>query len=321
MSDSSPTPPLVSPTPPSLPTAGPTAAPAHDYQQRLAIERPAAWRGILALLLLLVTFGVQMAVFGGIGIGIDLLTGRYSPANGSPTMSPALLGSSVAGLATLIPISMGIQRLMFGVPARSLHSVFNRFRWRLLGRAALVVVPVWTVYMVAFSSLIPQPTKPMPMIDVIAYAAIGLLIIPFQAAGEEYAFRGLALRVAASWGGGPRAGLVLGVLVSSLLFMVAHASTDVWLNLYYFTFGACLALIAWRTGGLELPVLVHAVNNVLATLVGLIFQSDLDKGFDRSAGAGSVHMMIPAAMLVVTAAVVWWRTGPRPVTGPAEPTR
>ncbi|MEU7896024.1 CPBP family intramembrane glutamic endopeptidase [Nonomuraea sp. NPDC049152] len=43
--------------------------------------------------------------------------------------------------------------------------------------------------------------------------------------------------------------LVIGIVVSAVSFAMIHAATDRWLNLYYVTFGASLAVITWRTGG------------------------------------------------------------------------
>ncbi len=50
--------------------------------------------------------------------------------------------------------------------------------------------------------------------------------------------------------------------VGSVVFATAHFATDPWLISYYFVFGLSLAMLAWRTRGLEMSIVVHAVNNV-----------------------------------------------------------
>ena len=107
---------------------------------------------------------------------------------------------------------------------------------------------------------------------------------------------------------------MLGVVVPSVLFTVAHLALDPWHNVYYFTMGVTLALITWRTGGLEIAVVIHAVNNTLAFLMAALMRDDSAEGMDRSAGAGSPVMLVPCVLLVGITIVVWGRTRR---TGPA----
>jgi membrane protease YdiL (CAAX protease family) len=325
------TPPVAPPsTAPQAPTAPPggraprrrgprPVPPGWEYHQVLTTHKRQIWRGIAALALLMGGMLVFGLVFGMIGILIDVLLGRTGPLTGEFEITPAVQGSGLFALALLLPWSMLIQRWLYGVRAASLHSVLSLFRLEVFARAFLVVAPVWVVYMTVFTLFAPAPTTEWPYTDLVLMFAVVLLLAPLQSAGEEYGFRGLAFRVAASWGRGPRAALILGVVVSSLLFMLAHAAFDPWLNLYYFVFGATLALITWRTGGLELAVVIHAVNNVVALLVSVVTQTDLAEGMDRSAGAGSPIMLLPCVLLVVITAVVWLRTRRSgPVLTPAE---
>jgi hypothetical protein len=71
--------------------------------------------------------------------------------------------------------------------------------------------------------------------------------------------------------------------------------------------GASLAVMAWRTGGLEVPVLVHMVNNVLLLVPGVLL-GDLAQLFNRGPGAGGPIMLVPMILFItVTALVEWWR--------------
>ncbi|WP_432560526.1 CPBP family intramembrane glutamic endopeptidase [Granulicoccus sp. GXG6511] len=292
----------------------PTASAPHEYQQRIAIERPRAWRGIVALVLLMLGMLVFAGIFGVAAVGIEFAV-RGEITTG---MTPFTLAGGMLGLAAMTPWSMALQKWFFKVPAVSLHSVVARFRWDVFGRSVAILIPLWALVQVVYPSLLPQPTAAYASGDALAFVVITLMLVPLQSMGEEYAFRGLAFRIAASWGRGPRTGLVIGLVVSSLLFMVAHFALDPWLNVYYFTFGAALCLITWRTGGLESAVVLHAVNNVVAFLVGVTLRHDLNAGLDRSAGVASPVMLIPCALLVIVAAIVWWRT-PRPALSPPAP--
>ncbi len=298
-----------------------------EYHRVLAGEKRQIWKGIAALVLLMGGMLVFGLVIGIIGILVDMLLGRNGGlSSGEIELTPMVQGTGLFALALLLPWSMLIQRWLYGVRAPSLHSVLSLFRFELFGRAFLIIAPVWVVYLTVFSLLSPEMTTEWLYSDLVLMFAVVVLLAPLQSAGEEYGFRGLAFRVAASWGRGPRVALFLGVVVSSLLFMVAHAAFDPWLNLYYFVFGATLALITWRTGGLELAVVIHAVNNTVAFLLSVVTHTDLAEGMDRSSGVGSPIMLLPCVLLAVIATVVWFRTrrtgpprtpsAPLPGTGP-----
>ncbi|MFE1170592.1 CPBP family intramembrane glutamic endopeptidase [Nocardiopsis sp. NPDC058789] len=283
--------------------------PGREYHRVLTTEKRQVWRGIAALALLMGGMVVLSFGFAILGMLIDLILGRDSLLTGGDEYTPVLHAATLLGLALLLPWSMLIQRWLYGVRGASLHSVLSAFRMEVFGRALLVILPLWTVYMAVLTVMGPAaPEADYPFRDLVALFALTLLLAPIQSAGEEYGFRGLAFRVAASWGRGPRTALALGVVVSSLLFMTAHLALDPWLNLYYFTMGVALSLVTWRTGGLEIAVVIHAVNNTIAFLLSTVLRSDFAEGFDRSSGAGSAVMLVPCVLLVAITAVVWFRT-------------
>ncbi|GAA2803779.1 CPBP family intramembrane glutamic endopeptidase [Nonomuraea dietziae] len=86
-----------------------------------------------------------------------------------------------------------------------------------------------------------------------------VLLVPFQAAAEEYIFRGWLLQAFGAYIRSPWPGIVLG----SAGFAALHAYTD-WGILDVFSFGVLMGWLAVRTGGLEAPIAMHVVNNTLA---------------------------------------------------------
>jgi membrane protease YdiL (CAAX protease family) len=278
------------------------------YHLVLAGEKRRIGRGILAILLLnagLLGFGAAFAQLGG---QIDLLLGRNSVVTGGTEFTPVTMATTFASTALLIPWSMVVQRWLYGVRGSSLHSVLRVFRPAVLGRAVLVLAPVWAVYMVVLAALEPSPGGSWEAADLLFMFAVTIVVVPLQTAGEEYGYRGLIFRVAASWGRGPRSALVLGVVVSAVLFTAIHLSTDIWLNLQFLAVGVAFALITWRTGGLETAVVLHAANNVFGLLLALVLHADLGAATDRSAGAGSAVFLIPVVLLAIITSVVWYRT-------------
>ncbi|MFC7584491.1 CPBP family intramembrane glutamic endopeptidase [Nonomuraea antimicrobica] len=225
------------------------------------------------MLLLVGLFGIG-GVLSALGSAIDQALGRTNPIAGGTEFTPIYHAANLISIALMIPWSMCVQRWLYGVRGASLHSVRSAFRPAVFGRAALTLVPIWALYMTGFFLLSPYTQGSWRFADLVAVFVITLLLSPLQAAGEEYGYRGLAFRVAASWGRGPRTALVLGLAVSSVLFAAIHLSTDPWLNGYYLTLGVTFGLITWRTGGLETAIVIHAANNTLAYLLMIVTHAD-----------------------------------------------
>ncbi|WP_051759669.1 CPBP family intramembrane glutamic endopeptidase [Herbidospora cretacea] len=282
--------------------------PGLPYHLVLTGERRRVGRGVLALVLLLAGLFGFGGVISVIGSAVDASMGRANPISGGAEFTPVYHAANLVSIALLIPWSMLLQRWLYGVRGASLSSVLSVFRPAVFGRAVLTIVPVWVLYMALFFVLSPYTEKAWTFTDATAVFVVTVLLSPLQAAGEEYGYRGLAFRVAASWGRGPRAAMALGLGVPSVLFAAIHMSTDPWLNLYYLTLGVTFGLMTWRTGGLETSVVVHAANNTLVYLFMLVTHADPLAGADRSAGAGSAIMLLPCVLLVVVTAVVWART-------------
>jgi len=288
--------------PPSVPEVAPLT-----YDHSLS-HVPGWWRGLLAIITFVVGFFIVSTVLGAIAIGVEMSTGAITfdeIASGVVPFTPLVMLLNNLSLAACIPLAMLLQRAFFGVPMRSLSSVVGRFRWRWMGRLALIIVPVWIVYVGC--SLLLEPGGEVTFDGgVLLMLAIVVITTPLQSAGEEYGARGLILRSAASWFRSPWLAFAVGVVISSSLFSLAHFAADWWLIAYYFVFGASAALAARGTGGLEAPVLIHATNNVLLFIPAVLF-GQLAEGIDRSEGTGGPFMLIPMALCLAAAGLsTWW---------------
>jgi hypothetical protein len=77
-----------------------------------------------------------------------------------------------------------------------------------------------------------------------------------------------------------------------------------------------LAIITWRTGGLETAVVLHVVYNLTALVLATTLHVDLGGALNsRGEIAGSAATLIPSATLILITAGVWWITRK---TGPAR---
>jgi membrane protease YdiL (CAAX protease family) len=324
MTESTPTTPSSPPLAASAASAAsPASGPRATYDHALRVA-PAWWRGALAIVLLAVVFLVISLALGIAAVAVDLLTGAYSLddlSSGAITLTPWSMLANNLALAAMWPVAVLLQWWLFGVRPRWMSSVQGRFRWGWLGRLALVIVPLWAVY-VGFSFLLSPLDAVVIDGTVVAMLAVVVLTTPLQSAGEEFGTRGLIQRSAGSWFGNPTAAFVTGTIVSGAVFAIAHLAGDPWLIAYYFVFGASLSITARGTGGLEAPVLIHVTNNVLL-LVPTALMSQTDEVFQRDAGTGGPFMLVPMAMCVLGAVVsTWWARRNHVVTSaPLPPSR
>lgn len=273
------------------------------------------WQSIIVLLLGIVLFFVASLVFSVVAVIIDASTGRQSFADLASggmqglKITPAIFVANNLGLAALILIAILAGRGVMGQPAGYISSVLGRFRWKWLGRCLLVILPLWIVYhgvstyLASMAADLPElhsSADTMPLL-------IGILLTtPLQCAGEEYGFRGLANRAVASLFGNEKVGWAVGAVVSSLLFMAAHVATDLWLNLFYFTFGLAACVMVWKTGGLEASIALHIINNVLA--MGVLPWIGLEGLFDRGSGTAGPEVLIGIVAVALATGLVWWQS-------------
>lgn len=307
-------PPQPPPAAPEQGRRGPRPVPPDtEYHRVLAGEKRRIGRGVLAIALVVVGLyasNIGLAVLAALA---DSAMGNTNPTFGGTEYTVLYHIGNLLSVALLIPWSMVVQRWLYGVRGASLHSVLSRFRFDVFGRALLVIGPLWLVLSLVGIQFLPYEQTQQSSGYLLGLFASTLVLAPLQSAGEEYGFRGLVFRVAGSWGRGPRTALFLGVLVSSLAFTLVHLSADLWFNVWCFSLAVALALITWRTGGLEVASVIHALNNTLTFLILTVLHADQNTGLERSAGTGSPTLLIPSATVLVIAAAVWLgtrRSGP-----------
>lgn len=285
------------------PVSTPRVPPAVEYHRVYAGEKRRILRGILAITLLfagLIGFA-QLFLYVAAIVDAQIL--------GRTGFTPLMQAAGALSLAVLIPYCMLLQRLLYGVPFRSLHSVAGRFRYGVFGRALLAFGPLLLVVIASGFLLAPADQIPWSTFDLVAYFVIGMLLTPLAAAGEEYGFRGLMFRVVGGWTRSARIGTVLGIIIPTVLFSLFHGSTDPYILTSYLVLFGSMAIITWRTGGLESAVVLHVVYNVTALVLGTTLHVDLGGALNsRGETSGSFANLIPSTALILITAVIWWIT-------------
>jgi membrane protease YdiL (CAAX protease family) len=187
-----------------------------------------------------------------------------------------LLATNVS-LAALVPICMVVYSRLHQLPAGLLGSVQLGLRWRPLlmfaGLAFAAELALLVVAVLAPVEFVGEQSGPAS--DAAALIAVTLLTSCFQAAGEEYLFRGYLMQAFGAMVRGPW----FAVGCTSVLFTMAHG---VWpwespaLFADRFAFGVIAGLLVLRTGGLEAGIAMHAANNVVTFVFAALTDSVSD---------------------------------------------
>jgi len=262
---------------------GPVGTPDVGYDGVHRLGAPGWWRPLVGVLFL----GSLFFVLGlMLTLGITLVRGLVEARRGGSflgaldesilpdgALTPWGLAYLALSLAVLVPLALAAQRLLHGLRMGSLSSVAGRLRWTwLLTCCGLAVAALIATLVV--SALVPADDTAGSVSGAVApidaqtwwFVAVIVLLIPLQAAGEEYAFRGYLTQVFGGWFGTAAA-----VLVPALLFALAHGAQDAPVFVDRFAFGLVAGILVVRTGGLEAAIAMHVLNNWFAFSLALVF--------------------------------------------------
>ncbi|NYH45644.1 membrane protease YdiL (CAAX protease family) [Micromonospora jinlongensis] len=254
-----------------------TAPPGSPYHRLGRTARHRWWQPIVGTVALVVSAVVVLCLLFGVAAVVAELTNRPYDADGLPTFGPipdaALL---IASLALLLPLLFGAAWLVQRRPAGTLSSVLGRLRWNWLGRCLLVATPLIIVMLFGADLLLGLTGESSVLApadtwvggpEFAAGLLMVLLLVPFQAAAEEYAFRGWLLQAVGAYLRSPWPAIAL----QAVLFAAAHGWGTVWGFLDLAFMGALFGWLTVRTGGLEAAIALHVVNNLTAFTLAAAF--------------------------------------------------
>ncbi len=311
--------------------APPAVAEGLPYHRIHELGRPGAWRPLLGAVLA----GFGLMVVAGLVAVVPFLV--WYVATGADVQSsltalldvqkpnPAGLAYINVALATLIPTAMLINRVLHGLAPRWLASVAGRLRWRFLF-ACLGVAVVALIATLAVGAVVPGQSSDVGghanafTTTTRDYLLVILFLTPFQAAGEEYLFRGYLTQ---AFGGLAHRAWVA-VLVPAFLFGLAHGigqSIPVFFD--RFAFGVVAGILVILTGGLEAGIAMHVLNNFVAFGLALAY-GDMASTLNPTGGSWwSIPVTLTQSLVYLGLAVVVSRrmgfattTEPRILEGP-----
>lgn len=212
------------------------------------------------------------------------------------------LNGMVNGLASVIlmwPAAELAVRIVYRRWFWSMISVRRGLRWSLLGRYLLLSLPVWVIaaiVMIIFSpGSMGDLTSGLQWNQHVLVMLIAVIVlVPFQAAAEEVVFRGLAMNVIGSWLKHP----AWAVLIPVPFFVYGHlydlpGLIDVGI------FAVIVGILTLFTGGLEVGMAFHIVNNIFALGLGILSGADMN-----ATNGPTIETVISISVTIVFAGLV-----------------
>lgn len=272
----------------------PTATP-YAFHQLHQVRGRSVWRALVgAVLTLIVGLGLLpllwMLVFavGGALSGMDRES-LIDQLSLTDEASPMALAFLMISLASVIPVVWLVSRLLHGIRPGWTTSVFGRMRWKYffvcVGLSVLALMAT-----LAVGALMPATEQTPEMTGVNEFTSttrdfllVVILLVPFQAAGEEYLFRGYLTQAFGGLFNAPWVSRAAAVLVPALLFALAHGAQDPPIFVDRLAFGLVAGVLVIATGGLEAAIAMHVLNNFVAFGLALAF-TDMTSALNPTGG-------------------------------------
>ena len=244
----------------------------------------------------LVTAVLLLAVMPGANIARGV-------TSGDPT-SPLDVGLALAMGAMWLPAGIVGVRVGGWRPVGTAWSIAAQLRrdrsLLLAGIGAGAVVAAAAAIAGALTGTVGTAAEPSASVpQLLLVTLLALVLAPLQAAGLELSLRGTVMQALGTWLRSP----VLPVLAGTAVMLIGRDLTPAVL-LPALAIGLSAGVLAWKTGGLELPIALTTTLAVLAHLVGAF-----GAGSGAGAGVGAVGAAAAApgtsaAALSVPAAAV-----------------
>jgi uncharacterized protein len=262
---------------PEVPEAG------LEYHLIHRLGRRGVWRplvGISALGILTFIVGpllLQLPILAWYAAhGGDVLDRFQTALDTSHHVTPIGLAYLNVVLASAIPCAFFVTWLVHGLRPGWLASVLPRIRWQFfaacLGLAMIALLATLVVAVLLPAGSADAGTDMSGQLNAFTsttrdFLLVVLFLTPFQAAGEEYLFRGYLTQAF----GGIFGSRVVAVVVPAVLFALAHGAQSAPVFIDRLAFGLVAGALVILTGGLEAGIAMHVLNNFLAFGLALAY--------------------------------------------------
>ncbi|WP_203780440.1 CPBP family intramembrane glutamic endopeptidase, partial [Paractinoplanes rishiriensis] len=280
------------------------------------------WRTLLGTLFIVVG-GAVVAI--GVLLAVTLsaaIAGRPENADGLPSFGVHTdLALAFVTIALLLPLVLFAARWIQGRPAGTVSSVTGRLRWRWL-LTCLPVAAAAIVVVLSGGATLAWLTGEDLGLDggVVGWApflvsmSVLILVVPAQAAAEEYVTRGWLLQAVGAWCRSPW----LPITVQAVVFAALHGWGTPWGFADLVVFGAVAGWLTVRTGGLEAAIALHVANNLISSVLAAAFgELTLD---ETAADMPWQFFAVDVPALLTFAAVIAWLARRKKIATLSPPT-
>jgi membrane protease YdiL (CAAX protease family) len=251
-----------------------------NYLENILGRNNSFWKYLAVCIITLIVMQLAGGIFAGAAIVLYLLSrgGEIAPEMFSSVKSLYEMGlpENFVLILMLFPFAVGLVTvwLFVGKVHKRTFSMTVNGRENIRWKHILAGFLFWFLLMLVFSVLgyLANPDNFVMQFDggkFLALLIITLLFIPFQTTFEEFVFRGYLTQGIAAW----TKNRWLAICIPALLFGLLHyQNTEVsahgfWAAMpQYIIFGLFFGLIAVLDDGMELPLGMHAANNIFACL-------------------------------------------------------
>ena len=249
-------------------------APPVTYAEQLSCQagRPAALLGIL------IAFAFYFTLTPWISLAITAVS-HYVTAPDVPFTDfqsyaasyqiPTGLAANGIAIAGLLLCCWLLMTRLHRAPLGQLSSVEQRLRRGYLG----ICLGIATILILGGSLLVgylqSQPFQFAPLPQWWSFLVVVAIVTPWQAAAEEYLFRGYLLQSMTRLTANPW----IGAAASSLVFASLHGVQNAALFVDRLAFGLLASTLVILTGGLEAGIAAHIINNVGAYSIAAMTSS------------------------------------------------
>ncbi|WP_073480604.1 CPBP family intramembrane glutamic endopeptidase [Streptoalloteichus hindustanus] len=260
------------------------------------------WRPVVGTVVIGVGWVVAMVVVVVLGVvAAELAAAPVRLVDSHLFADP--LWDTVVGLlsiAAVLPVVFLAARIAQRRRPGTLSSVVGHLRWGWFGRCLLVAIPVMVVsllLLVVLAALVTAEPAEQTAVRWTGWprfavsACLLVVVVPLQAAGEEYLARGWFIQAFGAWFGTPWPGILAGGLV----FVALHSVSQVWGAADLMLYAVVLGWLAVRTGGLEAGIALHATGNLM---VFLLAAATDQLGLDGSAGDAPWYLFATNALML-----------------------
>ncbi|MER6039001.1 CPBP family intramembrane glutamic endopeptidase [Streptomyces sp. NPDC001835] len=277
------------------------------FHQLARAGRHGWWRSLVGTVVVAVGGFLLMMVLiaaseiGGLVLGRPTMDGMRSWGSVGDTALELL------SIAIAIPTVFVAARWVQGRPAGTVSSVAGRLRRRWLGLCLGLALPVVVVSLGVMFLLSTLGESSGDEVEWVGWRSFFfalimlILLVPLQAAAEEYVFRGWLMQAVGAWLRSPW----IAVLPQAVLFAAAHGWGTVWGFVDLVVFGALMGILAVRTGGLEASIALHTLNNLISMGVAAGIKGALESD-ETAADMDWVSAAIDISAILIYAATVLW---------------